>query len=235
MKAIDLTNQRFGLLTVIEFYGSISKGQSKPARYWVCKCDCGNIVTVLANSLRQGRTFSCGCLRSERLKERNEKHNMSHSTLYHAWSNMKERCFNKNNPRYKDYGYRGITVCEEWLDFDTFRKWSLENGFIERKQNNRSLLSIDRIDNNGNYEPSNCRWVDNCIQANNKRNVKQYTYKGRTQSLSQWAREMGINLSTLHSRINRLGWSLEEALTTAASYSNCIERGTAFWLKEADD
>jgi len=173
MKAIDLTNQRFGRLTVIEFYGSISKGQSKPVRYWVCKCDCGNVVTVSANSLRQGQTFSCGCLRSERLKE--------------------------------------------------------------RKQNNRSLFSIDRIDNNGNYEPSNCRWVDNYIQANNKRNIKQYTYKGRTQSLSQWAREMGINLFTLYSRINRLGWSLEEALTTAASYSNCIERGTAFWLKEADD
>ena len=234
MKALDLTNQRFGRLTAIELYGSIRDKNNVPHRYWLCKCDCGETVKVRTHDLNRGAIKSCGCLHSDLLAERNKTHNMSKTNLYNIWSNMKERCFNKNHPRYKDYGGRGITVCPEWLNFENFKEWAFNNGFVDIKVGKRSLLSIDRIDNDGDYEPSNCRWGDKYIQANNKRSVKKYTYKGRTQSLKQWARETGIVYGTLYSRVNRLGWSIEEALTISSSYRNCIERGTAFWLKEAD-
>ena len=144
----------------------------------------------------------------------------NHSRLNRIYREIKARCYNTNNPNYKKYGIRGITVCEDWLNpehakgthncsvgFITFKKWALENGYADN-------LTIDRIDPNGNYEPSNCRWVDYKVQNNNRRNNHYITYKGRTQTLMQWSEELGFNYCKIKQRLNRLHWSVEKAFET---------------------
>lgn len=126
--------------------------------------------------------------------------------LWKIYTNMKQRCTNPNYPRSKDYLGRGITVCEEWLnDYKSFEQWAMSNGYSDK-------LSIDRIDNNGNYEPLNCRWVDAKTQANNRRDVKKYEYNGESLSISEWARRTGKPRATIAGRLLR-GWSIERALT----------------------
>lgn len=135
--------------------------------------------------------------------EANNK-NGTRSRLYVIWCHMVERCENTHSGRYADYGGRGIRVCDEWKDFVVFRDWALKNGYsIE--------LSIDRLDNNGDYEPSNCKWSTRKEQGNNKRNNRLLTYKGRTQTMTQWADEIGMNPGTFKYRIY-LGWSVERAI-----------------------
>lgn len=130
---------------------------------------------------------------------------LSRTRLYRIFDHMKQRCYNKNNERYKDYGKRGINVCNEWLhDFMVFREWALNNGYND-------TLTIDRIDVNGNYEPSNCRWVDNLTQQNNKRDNVFLTYNGKTQTMAQWSRELGINRHTINKRHQR-GYTDKECL-----------------------
>ena len=126
--------------------------------------------------------------------------------LYKIYVGMKQRCTNPNYPRSKDYMGRGITICEEWMDiYQLFKKWALANGYTDE-------LSIDRIDNDGNYEPTNCRWVDATTQANNKRNVPKYEYNGEKLSVSQWAKKIGKPRATISNRLRR-GWDIERALT----------------------
>lgn len=142
------------------------------------------------------------------LNQRQVTHNGSNDRLYGIWINMKHRCNNPNDPRYYDYGGRGITVCNEWLhSYENFKDWSMRNGYTER-------LSIDRINVNGNYEPSNCRWATNKEQQNNMRSNRLLTYLGETHTVSEWAEITGINKSTISKRIDRSGWSIERALTT---------------------
>lgn len=197
-KVLDLVGQKFGKLTVVEF-SHMDKGHS----CFKCKCDCGNTVTVRSQNLRNGNTKSCGCLYGQHLIT----HGESHSKLYATWSNMYKRCYYASNNRYQWYGARGITVCDEWKDdFMAFRAWALDNGYKEG-------LTIDRIDNDKGYSPDNCRWITKKQQASNKSNNHRITYMGRTQTVSQWAEEIGIKPHTLLKRLNTPGWSLKDALT----------------------
>lgn len=199
----DITGNRYGRLVVLRFIKTDEKRRS----LWECQCDCGKTVIVQKNNLTSGNTKSCGCLSSS-LKT---THNKSKSRLYSVWHGMKQRCLNPNVEEYKNYGGRGIKICPEWMDFETFYQWAISNGFIESSPKGQN--TIDRIDVNGNYEPLNCRFVNMSVQSNNTRRNKLLTYQGRTQTISQWANEIGINRRTLEARIVDYHWSVEKALT----------------------
>lgn len=166
----DLTGKKFGRLTVIGVGAPYVSNNITKVR-WLCKCDCGNTVEVRASYLKDGRTKSCGCYQMEMTSAACTTHGMSHSRLFAVWSSMIQRCTNENNSGYKNYGGRGICVCDEWMDFVAFKDWAILSGYDEDAPYGQ--CTIDRINNDGNYEPSNCRWVDMLTQSKNKRNSKQ--------------------------------------------------------------
>lgn len=162
----DFTGQRFGRFTVLERVENDKRGNTM----WKCRCDCGNIVTVVGYSLKSGRSKSCGCAQIESVVEMNKRckstHGKKNTRLYRIWNGMKSRCFNKNDQDYCNYGGRGITVCEKWRhDFMAFYDWAVANGYDDS-------LSIDRVNNNGNYEPDNCRWATTSQQNSNRRKYR---------------------------------------------------------------
>jgi hypothetical protein len=201
-RPIDITGEKFGKLTAIKPVGNNKTGQ----RIWLCQCECGNEKEVLMGSLRSGNTSSCGCIAREVLIERNLVHGMSKDNrLYNIWCRMRQRCNTSTCNDYKDYGGRGIRVCNEWNSFSAFNDWARSNGY---KKN----LSIDRIDSNGNYEPSNCRWATNKTQARNKRNNHFISFKGEKKTLSEWSHITGIDTSLIRYRLKQK-WPLEKVLT----------------------
>lgn len=168
---IDRTGERFGRLTVLSRADDYVAKNGKHHVRWNCICDCGNVAVVDVTQLVTGHTKSCGCLKDEKLSVGNIKHGGRYDRLYKVYHNMKNRCYNKNSKDYKYYGGNGITICDEWLnDYTAFKTWAYDNGYDDSAK--RMQCTIDRIDVNGNYEPSNCRWVDMVTQSRNRNNVK---------------------------------------------------------------
>lgn len=190
----DLTGKQFGRWLVKEYVGK---------EKWLCICECGNQKIVKGRNLRSGESKSCGCLHKEIISRNSTKHGLTNTRIYKAWLNMKSRCYNPNVPKFKNHGGKGITVCNEWLNFENFCKWSMENGYDAK-------LTIDRINNELGYGPDNCRWSTYKEQNNNTKQNHIISFNGKSQTIAQWADELGFVYNTLAERIRR-GWSIEEA------------------------
>ena len=196
-----LIGERFGKLVVKSIY---SNGRRNVC---VCLCDCGNTKTIRKDHLTSEKIISCGCYHASIIGERSKTHGMSKTRLYRIWKGMRNRCYNEHIPGYEHWGGRGIVVCDEWQTFEPFYEWAVANGYNDG-------LSIDRIDNNGNYEPSNCRWATPEEQAKNRNSNAMITYEGTTKHISVWDREIGSKKSgRVRARLNA-GWSIEKAVTT---------------------
>jgi hypothetical protein len=201
----DMSGEKIGRLTVLSREGTYISRKSKTA-LWRCKCDCGEETVVRGASLRNGTTTSCGCAQRENASIANTTHALSKTRLYRTWLSMKKRCGNSNDKNYVYYGGRGIKLCDEWRnDFVSFENWATLNGYSDE-------LTIDRIDVDGNYEPSNCRWVSMKVQSNNTRRNNYYEFEDGEYTLSQISDMCGIRYSVLYKRLNR-GWSLEDAVS----------------------
>lgn len=199
---VDLAGKRFGKLLVLNLAGRNKWGGFA----WECQCDCGGTKIVASNSLMKGNTKSCGCIKTEMTTARWTIHGESRNRSYKTWHSMKNRCLNEKDPEYHNYGGRGIKVCDRWM--------TVEN-FIADMGERPPGLEIDRINNDGNYEPGNCRWANRSEQLNNTRRTHKLTYEGKTLSLTEWAKSLNMPFCRLQSRIKR-GWPIERALTTPA-------------------
>lgn len=203
----DFIGKRFGNLTVISEAEPIKEGRDGRLRPAVlCRCDCGNEKVVRIMCLKRGSCISCGCEARRRASKRLFKHGMTHTRLFSIWDSMLDRCYKGFSIEYGNYGGRGITVCDEWrTEFINFYNWAISNGYEDS-------LTIDRINNNGNYEPSNCRWATYQAQARNRRNNHLLTFNGDTKTVTEWAGLIGMSTSGLLNRLER-GYSIEKALT----------------------
>lgn len=215
----DIIGVRFGRLIVQSNSHSEKCTKSNGSKhYYNCLCDCGNTCIKERCYLKYGNTSSCGCIRSEMLAKRNKETASLHGDskryerMHNSWSAMLNRCEHINNKNYDLYGGRGIRVCDEWHKWEVFRDWALNNGYNDG-------LTIDRIDRNGNYEPSNCRWVTMDVQANNKSNNKYITYQGRTQSLADWCRELDLDYDRTKARLNSCNMTTEQAFELPKYYT----------------
>lgn len=208
--------KKFGLLTVL----SVASLQDSSGAYcWICKCDCSKICRVRKHSVKTGRVRSCGCLQrttaaqlASEMGRANRKHGKTKSPEYIAWRQMRQRCLDKKNKAYPRYGGRGIKICDRWSDFEMFLK------DMGNRPTNRH--TIDRINNDGNYCPENCRWATYTAQARNKNNTILLTYDGLTKSLAEWAECKNLNYVTLWSRLHVSQWSLNKALETPLQRRN---------------
>ena len=206
-KEVDLIGQRHGRLVCVEYLGLQKRGDGRNNKMWKCVCDCGNEKIVTTNSFKS--SMSCGCYKKDVIHDLRYKGDDS-KRLYGIYRQMKLRCYDSSSKHYKNYGLRGIRICGEWLGddgLDNFRKWAIESGYHKG-------LTIDRRDNNKDYSPDNCRWVDMKIQSNNKRNNVWLEMNGKTQTLTQWCEEYNVPYPRVRVRIRNMGWTLQEALTT---------------------
>lgn len=194
----DISGQRFNRLEALE-----PCGKNRHQIAWMCRCDCGKEVVVCGTELRSGKTGSCGCLHRDATGNAARTHGESRSPAYKSWSDMKSRCSNPNRPDFSRYGGRGISVCPRWEKFENF---------LADMGGRPESTSLDRIDNSGNYEPSNCRWANAVIQANNKRSAHRLYYDGKNLTIAEWARLSGLKMGTLWNRV-KLGWSIDRAIT----------------------
>lgn len=189
---------KFGLWTVVRRVENNKCGQAM----YECVCACGTRRKISSSKLKTGCTNSCGCGERPAL----QKHMMSHTRLHNIWVGMKQRCNNKNNVDYANYGARGISVCDAWNnDFSTFMDWALRNGYND-------CLTIERTDVNAGYSPSNCKWIPKCEQTGNRRNTVYLSVNGVTKTLVEWSKETGIPYSTLYRRKVLCGYEDRECI-----------------------
>lgn len=187
----DLTGMKFGYLTAL--HRSNDKGNGKkPVVKWVCECKCGKIISVKSDALLSGHTVSCGCKKITH----HESYGKRKTRLYNIWKCMRQRCMNPNNPNYLHYGGKGVMICDEWMDYAKFKRWAEENGYSED-------LSIDRINVDGNYSPSNCRWADGKTQANNTTRNRFLLFHGEYLTMSEIADKLNVSYSTIQHRVDR--------------------------------
>lgn len=200
-RQLELINQKFGRLTVTKKTFSVS-GKT----HWECLCDCGSQVTVVGSDLKNGNTRSCGCLKIDLRKQR-VTHGFTGTKIYHVWFKMNQRCDRMSDPAYKNYGGRGILVCDRW---NRSNPEGFQN-FLDDMGLPAQGMTIERIDNNSNYDPSNCKWATRLEQNRNVRSNVYLTFEGETHILEDWAKILGVSKSTLHSRI-KAKWNIERIL-----------------------
>lgn len=238
LEILSHVGEKHNRLTILKAIRKECGGRLR--NYYTCKCECENIIDVRCEAVLKGSSKSCGCLQKDVARktciERNTTHGLYDTRLYTIWADMKARCYNPNSNRYFQYGYRGIKICDEWLKYDSenkvniglinFYNWAIENGYSDE-------LTIDRIDPDGNYEPSNCRWSTPLEQGWNKHNNVYITYEQKfdeinkppiryTFPISVWSRITGISRTALTTRLvkHREDWTVEDALTTPTIYDN---------------
>ena len=206
-KIIEMVGRRYGKLVVLSRDTTTSDVKHPK---WNCVCDCGNFTSVYGNSLQRNSTKSCGCMSSRyvnNLKDINTKHGMSRTKIYHVYHALLSRCRNPKDKAYKHYGARGIDVCNEWIEsFDAFHGWTLTSGYVEG-------LTLERIDVNLGYCPSNCTWIPQSEQPKNRRGALDATIQGETKTLKEWSEISGIDYNTLRCRKVRYKWNDEDLLS----------------------
>lgn len=207
----DLSGMKFGRLTVLSEAPPTPLKSGRKLYNWNCKCSCGNERVKSSRNLLRGDTKSCGCLHSDNVAKQNKenaKHGDSRTRLYKIWAGMKNRCYCNSNHEYYNYGGRGIKVCDEWMDYINFKKWAESNGYTNSRN-----CTLDRIGNDMNYSPDNCRWATPTVQSNNRRSNRKLGFNNSEHTISEWSRKTGIRSDTILYRIKH-GWSVEAALTT---------------------
>jgi hypothetical protein len=203
----DLTGREFGMIKVLSFSGRV-----KNQYYWNCEClGCGK--KDVKKNLTRIKKFGCNCF------YRKYKELIDNNKMYRAWQGIKTRCLNKNSKSFKNYGGRGIKICNEWFEFNNFYDWALKTGY-------KKGLTIDRIDVNGDYCPENCRWATKKVQANNSRSNIRVTMNGETHTLIEWSRIYKINYRTVQSRIYIYGWRIEDAIKKEVNQSRHVKTYT---------
>ena len=210
--AFDFQPERFGMLTTVSSRYKPANAKRTLQDY---VCDCGKNVTKRSADVVSGNTLSCGCLSSKTTSQRNSTHGMSGKSEYITWKGMKQRCCNVNNPSYSSYGGRGISICERWSDAKTgFANFLMDMGY--KPSSNHSL---DRIDNDGNYEPSNCTWATKTQQASNRRSNILFLHNGAAKTLKQISELESVCYKKLHHRVAK-GFTIEESINLIRSKAN---------------
>lgn len=202
-KVVDITGRRFSRWLVLREFGKDRRGNV----LWLCRCDCGSIRLIATNTIRAGQSSSCGCLREDYYESCRTRSGKSSELIYRSWRGMIHRCTNIENIRYENYGKRGITVCDRWLDFENFEADMGEPPSLNS--------SIERIDNDGNYEPSNCRWATNKEQARNRRTTYWVEYDNEVKSLAGWCEELDLPYHQTWKRLRVFGWDIERAFSNS--------------------
>lgn len=201
MKLIDRKGEKYGRLVVVD--RALNKSATDTNARWLCKCECGKHCVVYGQDLKRGKQVSCGCWNTEK----RTSHGMSRTHVNSVWRQMRDRCNNPKNPSYKNYGGRGIEVCDRWSKFENF---------IADMGDRPGGYTLDRIDNSKGYSPDNCRWATMMQQLNNRRNNRYIEWNGESKTLAEWSRTTGVSWFTLRARIDRLGWTIDRALSTVS-------------------
>lgn len=231
----DITGQKFGRLTAIRL-----EYRKNNKQYWLCKCTCRKEKIIDKSHLMGGRIKSCGCIKTEMLKNNphSKTHGMKNTKFYGKWIMMKRRCRDKKCQVYKNYGGRGISVCDRWLKFENFRDDMYQFYLEHVKEFGEKDTTIDRINNDGNYCKENCRWATLIEQGNNKTNSRYLIYNGEKLTITQWADIVGISEDVIRFRLDKYGWNIKDALTIPlydslrGGNSTSFKKGMIPWNKK---